>query len=64
MIKLRGRVFMLCHVMDEQAEAWRDQTLKWDSGSPAPELSHLSVPEHLLNTYIYCISDQGVRTNK
>ena len=55
---------MLCHVTDEQAEAWRDQTLKWDSGSPAPELSHLSVPEHLLNTYIYCISDQGVRTNR
>ena len=52
MIKLRGRVFMLCPCYGWAS--WgleRSKTLKWDSRSPAPEPSHLSVPKHLLNTY-------------
>ena len=52
MVKLQDRVFMLCPRF--RWTSWgmgRPKTLKWDSGSSAPEPSRLSVPEHSLNIY-------------
>ena len=55
MVKLQDRVFMLCPRY--RWTSWgmgRPKTLKWDSGSSAPEPSRLSVPEHSLNEHLLC----------